>query len=120
MLLASSLVHADTAKVDADLLEILDTWEPKSVEIKDKIITIALNEKRVTKTIYEAVIKLGVCMTMYLGNKTFLDDVSKIIVLNEYSYQGWEFDQPKEACTKMGEASGKKSDALLYYYTRIN
>ena len=101
------------AGIPEEITSSMKPFAPIKISIKNKTITIKMNERRITDKIYEAVIKNGICMPQWLGKKGYLNNIKEIAVLNRFSKQGYVFENAKSACTQIGKAKGKTAGILL-------
>lgn len=94
-------------------------WQPLSIQEDKKIITLILNEQKVTDQIYSNIIKNGVCTPLWLDeNKKYLTGINEINVLNQYSKQGYVFESPKQACDAIGKSNDQEAGVRLMGATR--
>lgn len=102
-----------------DIKESIKLWNPLKIEFipKKKFLIITLNQRNITKKIYESVILNGLCVNYFTLNPYMLDGVKRISILNEYSYSGWALYQPK-ICNNIfllgNEEEKKITDTLLW------
>ncbi|EKS2238958.1 hypothetical protein QBG86_004389 [Salmonella enterica] len=95
----------------------LSDWQPLAIKDKNNIITVTMNEDRVTPELYLFVIKNGVCYPVWFESKntSFLSKTEKVRILNKYDYQGLVLDQPRSACLEAKKA--KDSSIIINGHT---
>lgn len=92
----------------------LNSWQPLSVVKDGNDVIVALNERRVTDVIYDAVVQNGICMPSWLGKgEEYLRELNSISVVNMYKKQGYILLAPQSACKAIGEASSKNAKVLV-------
>ncbi|MVX98766.1 hypothetical protein GP924_25815 [Enterobacteriaceae bacterium 8376wB9] len=100
----------------------LDPTGPLAVIRYHGIVTIILNESRLTPALYEDVIVVGVCAGIWRKQVPAHDltSVSALQVLNKYHTRGYVLVEPAALCKRMGQATGQRallillSDTLIY------
>lgn len=85
-----------------DIQKSLRDWQPLNIQIKSGNLIVTTKERRVTDTIYLAIVNTGLC-TDYYFNKSLLNGIKSIYVLNEYNYQGYVLDGGADICEKIGK-----------------
>lgn len=121
LLLSSFCASAQTAN-QTTLQKSLAPWQPLSIQDEDGVITLTMNEDRVSDTIYETVIKDGVCAPIWLGDAkpSYLKKTKEIHVLNRHSWAGYVFENPKSSCDAIGKAKDGNDKILLMSRTRMH
>lgn len=99
--MALSLAAPAFADPEADAKELLTMWAPKSVQVKNGILTVALPQRRVTEEIYMAVMTAGLCPGVLLDKP--LEGVREIHILNEHKVQGYVYEKGLEDCAEFNE-----------------
>lgn len=94
-------------------------WQPLSISESQKIITVTLNEQRVTDQIYSTIVKNAICTPLWLEeNKKYLKGTKEINVLNQYNKQGYILESPKQACDEIGKSNNDDAAIRLMGATR--
>ena len=82
-----------------DLTKALDSWQPKEINKEKSTLTVVMNEKRVTNTIYTSVIQYGICMGLLVNTEaSYLDGIKHLEVVNKFKVQGFILDEPLATC----------------------
>lgn len=99
----------------------LRPWHPLAVTRHHSIVTIILNESRVTPALYEDVIVVGVCTGIWRNQVQTRDlaSVSALQVLNKYHTRGYVLVEPGALCKRMGEETGQRALMILLSHTLI-
>ena len=99
----------------------LRPWHPLAVKRHHGIVTIILNESRVTPALYEEVIIVGACAGIWRKQVPPHDlaSVSALQVLNKYHTRGYVLVQPGTVCKRMGQATGQRALLILLSHTLI-
>ncbi|MCR9694899.1 MULTISPECIES: hypothetical protein [Vibrio harveyi group] len=112
--LSSLLISGFACASSGVLKDSLNSWQPLSVVKNGNDVIIALNERRVTDVIYDAVVQNGICMPSWLGKgEGYLHELNSISVVNMYEKQGYILLEPQSACKAIGEASSKNAKVLV-------
>ena len=74
----------------------LKAWNPKDVTLSEQSLHITLPQRKITPEIYQAVIEAGMCVYEVMGGS--LPNVSEVVVLNQFSAQGYVFEQGHAFC----------------------
>lgn len=113
-ILGFCLGAAQQAQAEPLVIPTLSGWQPISVDKTDGIVTITLSQNQITDTIYNAVIRAGVCPSLFVNEK-LLDDVREMRVLNKHKFRGFVAEGGKALCDDLNaETSGQgKSFTLL-------
>ena len=85
-------------------------WQPTQVSLDNGSLTIVLSERRITDTIYVAVIT-GICVGALNGRH--LLSMNEVILLNQSSDQGYVYEAGTEDCELLGYSAG--SDGMIDY-----
>ncbi|MFX4296594.1 hypothetical protein [Pseudosulfitobacter pseudonitzschiae] len=109
IVLAASIAFAPTAS-QADTVEnakdLLSQWQPASVSLTDNgILRVVLNEKRISDSMYYAVIQ-GFCFAPLL--QMSVSGVESVFVLNKLETQGWLFESGVGSCDTINNASNAR------------
>jgi len=102
---------------EAEIRQSLEMWQPKSVKVQGGIVSIVSNERRITDTIYEAMITAGICLVTIPRPKS-LKGVSEIRILNQFSRQGYVFEGGSPECNEIINMPGNK--AKIYVLGRTH
>lgn len=100
------------------LLDNVSPWAPKAiVKEKDKL-SIVLDQRKITPTIYEAIMTSGVC---YASDKDLnvLSGVNQVEILNTFGRQGYVFTGNAAICRDILDASKDLSKILLMGNSRL-
>lgn len=122
ILLACSFCSFAQSNNQTVLQKSLKDWGPISISEKQGVITVTLNEDRVTSQIYEAVIEMGVCPPLWFDAKktSYLKNTKEIHVLNRHSYAGFVFEDPKSTCEAVGKAKGDDGKRVIAFHTHTH
>ncbi|EJA4989077.1 hypothetical protein ACE2LV_004400 [Salmonella enterica] len=84
----------------------LSDWQPLAIKDKNNIITVTMNEDRVTPQIFLSVVENGVCDPTWFDYKktSFLKKTEEIRILNRHDYQGLVLEQPLATCMEAGKS----------------
>ena len=93
-----------------DARESLYLWQPTQVSLENGSLTIVLSERRITDTIYVAVIS-GICVGALNGRH--LPSMNEVILLNQFSNQGYVYEAGTEDCELLGYIAGR--DGMIDY-----
>ncbi|MEQ1968399.1 hypothetical protein ABLA30_15600 [Xenorhabdus nematophila] len=95
-------------------------WQPLSISDRDNVVTLTMNEDRITDNIYHAVIKGGVCAPLWFDDKntSYLKKTKEIRVLNRHNYSGYVFENPRSSCDEVGKATNDKTSLIIASHTR--
>ncbi|MDX7988240.1 hypothetical protein FE392_13010 [Xenorhabdus sp. 12] len=120
-LLASFNVFAQSIN-DAVLQKSMKGWQPLSISDSGNIITLTMNEDQITKDIYQAVIKMGVCAPLWLAEKgtSYLKKTKEIKVLNRHSYSGYVFENPRSSCDELGKVADDRVSLTILSHTHVH
>ena len=88
------------ASTVSEIQRSLADWEPISVKKLREIIIVTLPQPTVTDEIYNAVIRYGVCLSLWAGD-VHLVGVEEIEVLNHFNAQGYVFEGGAGACQEI-------------------
>lgn len=103
----------------ASVVKNLGAWAPLSVTLDNGILEIVTPQDRVTDTIYLAVLRIGVCGSLWLHPGSW-SGVSEVRVLNRHAYQGYVFEGGEAECMELGELNGEQSEVYALGRTRFN
>lgn len=103
------------------LQEALRPWHPLAVTRHHDIVTVILNEARVTPARYEEVIGEGVCAGIWRGRapSRYLASVSQVQVLNRFHTRGYVLVGPGALCNRMRQATGQRALLILQSHTLL-
>jgi hypothetical protein len=94
-----------------DIQKSLKDWQPLNIQIKSGNLIVTTKERRVTDTIYLAMIHIGLC-TDYYFNKNLLNGIKSVSILNRYKHQGYVLDGGANICNKIGKMSNNRKITL--------
>lgn len=101
LLILTIIIFSFASKLQ-DISKSLTPWGPLNIEIKHRNLIITTKERRVTDTIFLAMITDGLCMNYYF-NKHLLDGISKITILNKFNYHGYVLEGGADVCAQIGK-----------------
>ncbi|MCP4702838.1 MAG: hypothetical protein GY862_39155 [Gammaproteobacteria bacterium] len=95
---------ADNPAANMELIfkAILEPWHPKNVSIHKGAVAIVSNDKRLTEEIYMAMIRDGVCFSLWLKPDAW-SGVKEIEIVNSTRKQGYVFEGGESSCEEMGK-----------------
>jgi hypothetical protein len=96
----------------ADAEKALEMWEPISVEKKGASLVVVAKERRVTATVYNAMIGAGICLSAGTG-RAALSGVEEIVILNRFNAAGWVFEGGAEACKLLAKVPVSKLNVMI-------
>jgi len=103
----------------SEIRESLFMWQPIEISVNNGILSIISKERRVTDTIYNAMIRSGVCMgTIPFPNS--LKGIKEIRVLNKFGRQGYVFEGGKSECGDLVKMSGSDTDIFILGRTHLH
>ncbi|EAP9510779.1 hypothetical protein ET428_24735, partial [Salmonella enterica] len=84
----------------------LNDWQPLAIKDKNNIITVTMNDGRVTPEIFLSVVENGVCDPTWFDYKktSFLKKTEEIRILNRHDYQGLVLEKPLATCMEARKA----------------
>lgn len=95
----------------------LKIFSPIAAEIIDRRLVVVMNERQVTSSIYNAVIK-SLCGRIWFGNTKTLDGVDEIIVLNKFAYAGFLFEGSTALCDEIGTLKTQETSIYILGHSR--
>lgn len=103
------------------LLQALRSWHPLAVTRRHDIVTVILNEDRVTPARYKEVIGKGVCAGIWRRHapSRYLASVSQVQVLNRFHTRGYVLVEPSALCYRMRQATGQRALLMLQSHTLL-
>lgn len=94
---AAALLAAPTqADPVANARELTAAWKPIEVRAKGDSLVIVLPQRRITETIYLAVLTSGLCLGPLLNKP--VQGISEVRILNEFAAQGYVYEKGLEDC----------------------
>ena len=120
-LLALSLVSASALAAPAPevITRNLGAWAPQTVTLDSGVLTVVTPQDRVTDQIYMAVLRDGVCGSLWMNPDSW-SGVSEVKVLNRHAHQGYVFEGGEAECNKLGELAADKTGPFILIRTRLN
>lgn len=112
-LLVSSLYAKNTADI---INPYIQAWQPLKVDYEKGSLVIVLNQPRVTKDIYMAIMKSGICMSSSFEK---WDGVQRITIMNKHIHQGWIFDGGYADCKEAFKKKGNLVDISIMGKSRL-
>ncbi|WP_338803322.1 hypothetical protein WDV76_14100 [Xenorhabdus griffiniae] len=118
LLLASCGVFAQSTNLSA-LQKSMKMWQPLSISDSGDIVTLTMNEDRVTDKIYHSVIEYGICAPLWLDDKntSYLKNTKEIRVLNKHNYIGYVFENPRASCGELGKVTDENVSLTISSHT---
>jgi hypothetical protein len=104
---------------EAQIQKSLEMWQPKEVRVQNGVLSIISKERRVTDTIYRAMITAGLCMGTMSQSKS-LDGISEIRVLNQFGRQGYVFEGGNAECSEILKMPGRKTELYVLGRTHMH
>ena len=88
---------AETASQQAE--RALELWNPSSVDLNSSgNLVIVLPQRRITATIFRAVMTAGICGAGVIAHRSRFPGVRQISVLNQFGAQGYVFEGGAGEC----------------------
>jgi len=96
--ISAAMLFAPPAKADslANAREMAWNWDPIDVRLEGKSLVIILPQRRITDTIYLAIIRSGLCMGPHFDLP--ITGFSEVRILNEFGTQGFIYESGLEGC----------------------
>lgn len=96
-------------------------WQPLGVSEEGNIITITMNEARITPELYDFAAEQGVCSPLWLDDKkaTYLIKTKEIRVLNKFNSAGYVLETPRAICNEAGKTQPEQSKILILSKTHL-
>ncbi|MEB6368983.1 hypothetical protein SB6412_02608 [Klebsiella pasteurii] len=119
LLLASASVTAQTSN-ESVLRKSLNTWSLLSINDRDGIVTLVMDDDRVAPQAYESVILMGVCAP-FLSQKAhvwYLKNTSEVHVVNRVGHTGFAFESPRNSCKEVAQSKGDEASLVISTHTR--
>ncbi|MBE8597217.1 hypothetical protein [Xenorhabdus sp. BG5] len=96
----------------------MQMWQPLSINDNGNIVTLTMNEDRITDTIYHSVIRYGVYSPLWLDDKnSYLKNTKEVRVLNRHNHSGYVFENPRASCDEVGKATNDKIGLIISSHT---
>lgn len=106
----------------ADLQALKDNtkeYAPLKVRQKGKVLTLVMNEKVITPSMYENVVFASICAPIYINpKKELFVDVKEIEILHMFEKKGFVFENPYKTCKEVGSLKGNQFKAVFWGNTR--
>lgn len=99
----------------------LKPWQPIEVSKSGDILTVVLNENRITPDVYDAVISSGACMDIWTKDvpAKYLKSTKELHILNKHKAQGYVLEQPLNACNEMGKEQPERAKVIMLSHTHL-
>lgn len=110
-------LHAAQSQTENLILEYTKAWQPIGIKLDNKVLTIAYNQDRITKEIYNAILQYGICASSY--TETWEQEISEIQILNKHAYQGFVFEGGHKECNEAGKLIGDKVKFYILNKTHL-
>lgn len=104
--------QATTPKAVQEAAEALYLWEPVAIAQQGSRLVITSKERRVSQTVYTAMIRAGICLFARTGDIQLMG-IKEILILNKFRGSGWVFEGGKSACVSLAQAAPDKVDILI-------
>lgn len=103
------------------LQQALRPWHPLAFTRRHDIVTVILDEDRVTPARYKEVIGKGVCAGIWRRHapSRYLASVSQVQVLNRFHTRGYVLVEPSALCYRMRQATGQRALLMLQSHTLL-
>ena len=96
----------------------LEMLAPLSIEQQGSRLVVTAKERRVTHTIYNAMIYAGICL--YAGTGQIkLAGINEIAILNRFRASGWVFEGGAAPCKQISKAPAATVDILIAGHTHL-
>lgn len=104
---------------EAQIQKSLEMWQPKAVKLQGAALSVISKERRITDTIYQAMITAGLCMGT-ISRPTSLDGVSEIRILNKFGRQGYVFEGGDSECAEIVKMPVNKTKIYILGRTHMH
>ena len=99
----------------------LNPWQPIEVSKNKDTVTVVIDDRQITDTIYDAVINSGVCPNIWTKDvpAKYLESVKELRILNKHKAQGYVFENPLNSCNEMGKEPPEKAKTIMLSNTHL-
>lgn len=99
----------------------LKPWQPIEVSKSKDAVTVVIDDRQITDTIYDAVINAGVCPNIWTNDvpAKYLESVKELHIVNKHKAQGYVFENPLNSCNEMGKEAPEKAKTIMLSNTHI-
>lgn len=113
LLVALTFVSAIPAYADAltEARDALELFSPISINKKGANLIVVLPQRKITNTIYEAVMLFGLCARVQTQGYS-LQNIKEVTILNQHKAQGYVFEGGAKECRELGESDNAKIKLL--------
>ena len=81
----------------------LEGWEPLAIEQDGPVLLVVSKERRVSETVYGAMIRFGLCAFVAAG-KIELRGIEMVAIVNRFGGSGWVLERAPGACRDITKA----------------
>lgn len=94
----------------------LEPWQPVEVRRNGATLIVQLPQRRITLTIYEAVMVAGLCPSVGM-DWADLGNIEHVCILNSFNTQGFVFEGGQAACKEIAKLPIKDAKGSLLGHT---
>ncbi|EPV3025866.1 hypothetical protein ABI309_02415 [Citrobacter youngae] len=123
IVLVTSAILAGSASASdiTTLTKSLKPWQPVEITKSKDAVTVVIDDKQITDTIYDAVINAGVCPNIWTKDvpAKYLESIKELRIVNKHKAQGYVFENPLNSCNEMGKETPEKAKTIMLSNTHL-
>ena len=123
IVLVTSAILAGSASASdiTTLTKSLKPWQPVEITKSKDAVTVVIDDKQITDTIYDAVINAGVCPNIWTKDvpAKYLESIKELRIVNKHKAQGYVFENPLNSCNEMGKETPEKAKTVMLSNTHL-
>ncbi|EPG6463175.1 hypothetical protein QBF99_003397 [Citrobacter freundii] len=123
IVLVTSAIFVGSASASdiTTLTKSLKPWQPVEITKSKDAVTVVIDDRQITDTIYDAVINAGVCPNIWTKDvpAKYLESIKELRIVNKHKAQGYVFEKPLDSCNKMGKETPEKAKAIMLSNTHL-
>lgn len=123
IVLVTSAILAGSASASdiTTLTKSLKPWQPVEITKSKDAVTVVIDDRQITDTIYDAVINAGVCPNIWTKDvpAKYLESIKELRIVNKHKAQGYVFENPLDSCNEMGKETPEKAKTIMLSNTHL-
>ncbi|MBJ8674577.1 hypothetical protein I5375_01560 [Citrobacter freundii] len=123
IVLVTSAILAGSASASdiTTLTKSLKPWQPVEITKSKDAVTVVIDDRQITDTIYDAVINAGVCPNIWTKDvpAKYLESIKELHIVNKHKAQGYVFENPLDSCNEMGKETPEKAKTIMLSNTHL-
>lgn len=123
IVLVTSAILAGSASASdiTTLTKSLKPWQPVEITKSKDAVTVVIDDKQITDTIYDAVINAGVCPNIWTKDvpAKYLESIKEVRIVNKHKAQGYVFENPLNSCNEMGKETPENAKTIMLSNTHL-